>query len=66
MTKGNLEDKIEINKLEEEEIDRFHPTKFTKSDIQNLKQIEIDEIIDEDSEIINLKDKFLNSFGGFV
>ena len=52
-------DKIEINKLEYEEIDRFHPTKFTKSDIQNLKKTEIDEIIDEDSKIINLKDNFL-------
>ena len=32
-------DKIEINKVEDERIDRFHPTKFTKSDIENLKQI---------------------------
>ena len=26
-------DKVEINKLEDDQIDRFHPTKFTKSDI---------------------------------
>jgi len=52
-------DKIEINRLEDADKDRFHPTKFTKSNIQNLKQIEIDEIIDEDSEIINLKDNFM-------
>jgi len=51
--------KIEINKLEDEEIDRFRPTNFTKLDIQNLKQVEIDEIIDEHFEIINLKDNFL-------
>jgi len=51
--------KIEINKLEDEEIDRFNPTKFKKSDVQNLKQVEIEEIINEDSEIINLKEKFL-------
>lgn len=51
-------EKIEINKLEDEEIDRFHPTKFTKSDIQNLKQVEIEEIINKDFEITNLKNKF--------
>jgi len=52
--------KIEINKLEDEEIDRFHPTKFTKLDVQSLKQVEIEEIINEDSEIINIKDNFLS------
>eukprot|EP00253_Pinus_taeda_P027131 PITA_27131 len=54
----NIKDKIEINEIEGEEIDRFHPTKFTKSDVENLEQVEIDEIINEDSEVINLKDNF--------
>lgn len=48
-------EEVEINKVEDEKIDNFHPTKFTKLDIQNLKQIEID----EEFEVINLKDNFL-------
>jgi len=55
----NIKDKIEINEIEGEEIDRFHPTKFTKSDVENLKQVEIDEIINKDTEVINLKANFL-------
>lgn len=54
----DFKNEIEINEIEDEEIDRFHPTKFTKLDVENLKQVEIDEIIDEDSKIINLKDNF--------
>ena len=49
---------IEINEIEDEKIDRFHPTKFTKLDVENLKQFEISEIINEDPKIINLKDNF--------
>lgn len=56
----DFKDEIEINEIEDENIDRFHPSKFTKLDIENLKQVEIDEIINEDSEIINLKDNFLS------
>ena len=52
-------DKIEINKFEYEEIDRFHPKKFTKADIPNLKKMEIDEAIDEETEVIKLKEIFL-------
>ena len=55
----DFKDKIEISKIEDEKIDRFHPTKFTKSDVENLEQVEIDEIINEDTEVINLKDNFL-------
>ena len=40
-------------------IDRFHPTKFTKSDVENLEKVEIDEIINQDTKVINLKDNFL-------
>ena len=49
---------VEITKVEDEKIDNFYPTKFTKSDIRNLKQMEIDEAIDEEFEVINLKDNF--------
>ena len=34
-------------------------TKFTKSDVDNLERIEIDEIISEETKVINLKDNFL-------
>lgn len=37
----------------------LHPTNFTKEEIQELKQIDVDEIIERESEIINLKDNHL-------
>ena len=37
----------------------LHPTKFTNKEMQDLKGIEIDEIIEEESEIIDLKDNHL-------
>ena len=55
----DFKDEIEINEIEDEKIDRFHPTKFTKLDVKNLKQVKIDEIINEDSEIFYLKDNCL-------
>jgi len=55
----NIKNEIELNQREGEEIDRFHPTKFTKSDVENLEQVEIDEIISEDTEVINMKHNFL-------
>lgn len=54
-------DKVEVNEVEDENIDNFHPTKFTKLDIQNLKKMEIDEAIDEESEVINLKDNLIQT-----
>lgn len=55
----NTKDKIEINEIDGEEIYIFHPTKFIKSNVENLEQVEIDEIINEETEVINLKDNFL-------
>jgi len=37
----------------------FHPTKFTNKEMQDLKGIDIDEINEEESEIIGLKDNHL-------
>ena len=34
----------------------LHPTKFTKKEIHELKETDVDEIIEGESEIINLKD----------
>ena len=32
----NRSDEVEINKIENDQIDRFHPIKFIKADIQNI------------------------------
>ena len=37
----------------------LHPTKFTKKEMQDLKQMDIDEIIEEEFQVINLKDNNL-------
>jgi len=52
-------DGLEINDIKGDELDRFNQAKFTKSNIDNLEKIEIDEIISEETEVINLKDNFL-------
>ena len=36
-----------------------HPIKFTQKEIQDLKQIDLYEIIEEETEVINLKDNHL-------
>lgn len=45
--------------MEEKSVNMLHPTKFIKSYIQDLKQMDIDEIIDDEIEVINLKDNQL-------
>lgn len=55
----DFKNEIEINEIEDENIDRFHTTKFAKLDVENLNEVEFDETIEEDSEVINLKDNFL-------
>lgn len=37
----------------------LHPTKFTQKEIQDLKQMDLDEIIEEETKVINLKDNHL-------
>lgn len=50
---------LDINRLEENSINMLHPTKFIKIDIRDLKQMDIDEIIDDETEVINIKDNQL-------
>jgi len=50
---------LDIKKLEENSIKMLHPTKFMKTNIQYLKQMDIDEIIDDETKVINLKDNQL-------
>lgn len=47
---------IETDILVENATQTLHPTKFTKKEIQDLKEIYIDEIIEGESKVINLKD----------
>ena len=48
--------KIETDISVENATQMLHPTKFTKKEIQDLKEIDIDEITEGESKIINLKD----------
>lgn len=48
-----INSEIDINALD---VDK--PTKFTKVEINNLEKLEIEEIIIDDSEILNLKNSF--------
>lgn len=50
---------LDINKLEENSINMLQPTKFIKTDNQDLNKMDIDEIIDDETEVINLKDNQL-------
>ena len=55
----NINYELEINEIEGDELDRFNPTKFTKWYVEILEQVEIDEIINKYTEVINLKHNFL-------
>ena len=52
-------DKIETDITTENAAQILHPTKFTKKKLQDLKEVDIDEIIGGESEVINLKDNYL-------
>ena len=51
---NEIDSEIDINALD---VDKL--TKFTKVEIDNLEKVEIKEIINDDSEILNLKNNFL-------
>jgi len=51
MVNNNIYSEIDINAL-----DLGKPTNFTKVEIDNLKNVEIEEIMNDDLEILNLKD----------
>ena len=50
----NIYSEIDINNL-----DFTEPTKFTQVEIDKLEKVEIEEMTDDDSDILNLKNKFL-------
>lgn len=52
-------DKIETHILAETTTQILHPTKFTSKELQELKEIDVDETIGGESEVIDLKDNYL-------
>ena len=55
----DLDSSIDLNNVDVNKLKFSRPTKFNQSDIDKLERVEIDEIIDEESDILNLKDNFL-------
>ena len=55
----NLDSEIDINKLDVNSLNFAKPTKFSQVDIDNLEKVEIEELADDDSDILNLKKNFL-------
>ena len=55
----DLDSEIDVNNVDINKVKFVKPTRFSQSDIDKLERVEIDEIIDEESEILNLKDNFL-------
>ena len=52
-------DKIETHILAKTATQILHPTKFTSEELQELKEIDIDEIIGGESKVIDLKENYL-------
>ena len=50
---------LEIEISEENTIQMLHPTNFTNTEMQDLKQMDVDEIMEGESEVINLKGNHL-------
>jgi len=59
VNKFDQTNKIEIDISAECATQMLHPTKFTKKEMQELQEMDIDEIIEGESEVINLKDNHL-------
>lgn len=51
--------KVDSNIVEEISIQILHPTTFTKQEVQDLKQMDLDKINEEEIEVIDLKDNHL-------
>ena len=55
----NLDNEIDLNNVDVNNLSFAKPTKFNQTDIDNLGKVEIEEIFDDESNILNLKDNFL-------
>ena len=56
----NLDCEIDLNNLDVNRIKFDKPTRFSQTDIDSLEKVEIDEIIEDELDILNLKDIFLH------
>ena len=54
-----IDSEIDINVVNINNLDLTKPTKFTQVEIDNLEKVEIEELADDDSDILNLKNNFL-------
>ena len=57
-TEYTIDDKID-SEIDVNNLDFTKPTKFTQVELDNLGKVEIEELEDDDSDILNLKDNFL-------
>ena len=55
----NLDSEIDLNNIDVNKLNFAKPTKFTQVDIDNLEKVEIEELVDDDYDILNLKENFL-------
>ena len=55
----DLDCEIDLNNLDVNRINFDKPTRFSQVDIYSLEKVEIEEIIEDESDILNLKDNFL-------
>ena len=53
-----VDDKID-SEIDVNNLDLIEPTKFTQVEIDKLEKVEIKELADDDSDILNLKNNFL-------
>ena len=55
----DLDCEIDLNNLDVNRIKFDKPTRFSQDDIDSLEKVDVEEIIDDESDISNLKDNFL-------
>ena len=55
----NLDSEIDLNNIDVNNVYFSKPTKFSQSDIDNLEKVEIEELANDESDILNIKDNFL-------
>ena len=55
----DLDCEIDLNNIDVNRIKFDKPIRFSQTDIDSLEKVEIEEIIEDESDILNLKDNFL-------
>jgi len=65
ISESNQIEKLQTNISIENAIQRLHPTNFIKEEMQDLKEINIDEMIEGEAKVIDLKDNFTQRINSF-